>query len=206
MLQLFVGIIISMYSQYEALRKHGELFVELAFTQDPSRRKEEDLAALLDKLVEMKIVKDSDLVSYADLVSLPSSATLSLLPSSATAPCSDARASVFCHLLSEWRLSDLLCVQDVCCLPSDLLSTSFDADAAELDLGHSYLGGTGNEHDKTDDEIDKARELQRQFSDVEIELRHSAVTKLQRAYRNHLYKWKVKHTAVRNFQKTKSLP
>lgn len=76
MLQLFVGIIISMYSQYEALRKHGELFVELAFTQDPSRRKEEDLAALLDKLVEMKIVKDSDLVSYADLVSLPSSSTL----------------------------------------------------------------------------------------------------------------------------------
>ena len=96
--------------------------------------------------------------------------------------------------------------QDVCCLPLDLLSTSFDADAAEVDLGHSYLGGTGNEHDETDDEIDKAREMRRQFSDVEIGNRHAAVTKLQRAYRNHLYKWKVKHTAIRKFQRTESMP
>lgn len=69
--QLFVGIIINMYSEYEALRRHGELYIELAFTQRRALRTEAWLSKTLDELVKRKIVKDSDLLDSGSVFDRP---------------------------------------------------------------------------------------------------------------------------------------
>ena len=60
MLQLFIGLVISLYEQYEALRKNGDLYMELAFTQSRENRNPEMLQKLIHELVELGIVKDSE--------------------------------------------------------------------------------------------------------------------------------------------------
>ena len=46
MLQLFIGLVISLHEQYEALRKNGDLYMELALTQSRENRNTEMLQKL----------------------------------------------------------------------------------------------------------------------------------------------------------------
>ena len=53
MLQLFIGLVISLYEQYKALRKNGDLYMEMAFTQSRENRNPEMLQKLIHELVEL---------------------------------------------------------------------------------------------------------------------------------------------------------
>lgn len=55
-----------MYAEYEALRKHGDLYMELAFTQGRASRSHEQLKPILSKLVDDQVVKDAALTYTSD--------------------------------------------------------------------------------------------------------------------------------------------